>query len=138
MGRQSGLDRNPQDLAADIGEVEVPVDQHRLEAALEHRAMAPMAPVEGPPVKAREAPHAFRQARPPGLDHQLEMIRQEAIGHHRPIEAAADLSEDGQESLGVFRVVKQLAAALTLRADVVERAGKLDALGPCHAWRLAK
>ena len=66
------------------------------------------------------------------------MIRQQAVGQDRPVEAAADLPEDGQESLGVFGVVKQPAAAQglgseTLGADVVERAGKLDALGPCHA-----
>src|SRR6266516_119189 len=94
-----------------------------------------VAQVEPLRVRAVEELHPLRDVRLGGLDHQVEVVRHQAVGVAAPLETLDHGRENLQKAPVVRLVAKDLLPAIASGSDVVEASGEL---GTKWAGHLAK
>lgn len=127
VAHHPGTDGVEHDVAAELEEVGVALDEDRLEAALEDMARAAMAAVEGLAVDAVEVAHAARERRARGLDQQVVVVGHQAEGVAEPAPPLDRLRQDAQEGLPVVVVAVDGGTGVAAAGDVVDGARELEA-----------
>src|SRR5438093_4956783 len=97
-----------------------------LVAAAEQMAEQLVAEVEPSRVSAQKPFHARNQVRLGRLEHQVKMIRHEAIGMNLPARLAARLAQGLDNPLAVVVVVEDRFAPVPTVHNVVQSAGALE------------
>jgi hypothetical protein len=115
------------DVLAGGQQVVVAVDQHALEAPLEHRAALAMAAVVGLGVDAVDVAHQARQIGLAREQQQLVVVVQQAVGQHLGVETRHALLDHRQQRLPIGIILEYGCLAVTTRGHVIDRAGKFDA-----------
>ena len=120
------------DVAADLQQIRIFVDEDRLEAPLEEMPHLAMPAVVGLRVDAIDLSHQPGQVRAAGMQDQMIMVAHQAIGQCTGIEAVKGCSNHVQKCPPVLVVVEDRLAPVAPRGNVVNRSGKFDAQGAGH------
>ncbi|HVM18128.1 MAG TPA: hypothetical protein VM290_11160 [Gaiellaceae bacterium] len=114
----------------------VGLDDLRPEPSLEDVARDAVALVEELRVAALQPLHPGGEVRlPHQLDHQVEVVRHQAVDVGRPRVVADRAGEEPLEEAVILGVVEDRRTAIPARGDVEERAGELDAERARHRRR---
>jgi hypothetical protein len=113
------------------------LDHPRPEAAAEDVILPPVPFVEGTCVLAVEVAHSIREVRERRLDDQVVVVAEEAARVEPPAVAPADAFQDPDEDRAVGVVQEDRRLVVSLRSDVVVRAGFGMAKRSSHAATVA-
>jgi hypothetical protein len=110
----------------------IPVDQIRVEAALEEVAAAGVAFVERLRVAAVEPLHACRQVLRRCFDEEVVVVREQAVGVTEPATLESEHIEQTEEQQTVVHVSEDQLAAVPAAGDVEDPVAELNARAPWH------
>ena len=118
--------------------VRVLIDQYGLEPPLEQVPDLAVAAVVVLGVDAVDVAHEPRQVAAAGLDDEVVVITHQAIGKALGVEAIEAECQHVEQGGAVLVVFKDRLAPVTVRGQVIQRAGELEAEGAGHGRRLAR
>ncbi len=124
------------DIAAQVEQVGILVDDDGLESALEHVPHDAVAPVECLRIPGVEVAHESREIRLAGMKDDMVVVAHQAVRHDRRVEPVHCLAHQLQETLSISVVDIDRFAPITTRSHVIDGSRELDAQGSCHALRL--
>jgi hypothetical protein len=139
LGRtaQAGPHRVQDDVTSGLEEMLLVLDQLGPEPVpKEVLSLPPMATIGKACKRPIQELHPGREPAELELNEQVVVVRHQAVGVACPVEARARKGEQLQQDLALEIVGKDLAAAIPLRAHVVDPAGDLDPGFPRHETKL--
>ena len=120
------------DIAADLKEMTVLLDQDRLVPALKEVPGPSVALVEQLGIDAVHLPHADGEITIRGLDEEVKMVGHQAVGVADPGIALVDVLEGVQEVLSVGVILEDRLLLVAAGGHMIDSAGIFDAEGTSH------
>jgi hypothetical protein len=112
--------------------VDVADDQTAVEPLLEEMALVPPTLIEALGVEPVEAVHPVTEIGFRRLEHEVEMVRHQAVAEAFPPVPSDDVPEQGHESRTIDRVDEDRALPVAARGDVIRPPGNLEARSAGH------
>jgi hypothetical protein len=133
---QARANRIEGDVPKGVLELIIGLDQSRAKSPLEEMPIEGVAVVESPRVSAVELVHSSRKRLFRCLDHQVKVIRHQAIAEVLPAAKVNDPVEQAEKQLAVKIVPVDGLAAVPARGDVERAPRRLESRWPRHDLRL--
>lgn len=133
---QAGADRIERDVAKGFFELIIALDRGRAKPALEEMAVNGVAIVEFPRVSAVELMHSRGERLVLRFDHQVKVVRHQAVRDVAPTSEANDAIEQSDEQLPVKVVLVERLATVSARRDVERSSRGLKSRWSRHDSRL--
>ena len=129
-------DRVEVNIAADLQQVSILIDQYALEAPLKKVPYLAMPPIVRLRIDTIDLPHELRKIRAAGVEDKMVVIVHEAISQGHRIKPGKRLADNVQKALPINIIFKNNLSTITTRCHVVDRAGEFDAERSSHVTRL--
>lgn len=125
MAAETGPYRVERQVARQLEQVPVALDEDRIEASLEEMSVKGVAVVEGQRVSAVEPLHAGREIILRRLDYEVVVVRHQAVAVAKPPATTCQAVEEGEKDKLIVRVQEDRLSPIPAAGQVEDPPGDL-------------